>query len=313
MTILVIGGCGFIGTHIVTTLEQSNHDIVVLDRHAHTGLNTTKTKYIQGEYGNLNDLEKVFDRHQITHVMHLAASTIPGNSNRDPRFDVMTNVYDTLGLLDLCLRYKVRKILFLSSGGAVYGVPHTSPVPENHPTQPISSYGITKLTVEKYLHLFQHLHGLDYIVIRPANPFGPGQLPNAEQGVISVFAWSILHGEELVVWGDGSVVRDYFHVRDLARLCVTAIVSQVSGIFNAGSGHGRTLLEVISTLEDRLGMRAHVRFTPGRALDVPRIVLDTRRAMTTFNWSAEIDFAAAIDETRDWLLGDYTEQLALLT
>lgn len=313
MAILVIGGCGFIGAHIVAALEQRDDDLIVLDRHAHTALNNSKATYIQGEYGNLNDLEKVFESHDITQVVHLAASTVPGNSNRDPRFDVMTNVHATLGLLDLCLQFKVRKVLYLSSGGAVYGIPNTTPVAEGHPTQPVSSYGITKLTIEKYLHLYRHLHGLDYVAIRPANPYGPGQSPDAEQGVIGVFAWRILHGEELVVWGDGSVVRDYFHVRDLARLCVAALHSPANGIFNAGSGVGRTLLEVIAALEARLGARARVRHTPGRALDVPRIVLDSRLAQSTFGWHAEVGFNEGLDETRDWLLGDYTNQLTLLT
>jgi len=203
------------------------------------------------------------------------------------------------------VRHRVGKVLFLSSGGAVYGIPRRTPVAEDHPTDPICSYGITKLAVEKYLRLYQHLYGLDYVAIRAANPFGPGQRPNAEQGVVGVFAWRILRGEKLVVWGDGSVVRDYFHVRDLARLCVAALASPATGVFNAGSGTGRSLSELIVAMEERFGAKARVRYEPGRALDVPRIVLDISAARRTFGWEPQIGFAAGLDETRAWLSGEY--------
>lgn len=306
MATLVIGGCGFIGAHIVESLEAAGDDVVVLDRHGdEPPPRPARALYVKGEFGNRGTLERVFETHAIKAVVHLAGSTVPGNSNRDPQFDVITNVCETIALLDLCVRHRVRKILFLSSGGAVYGIPRATPVGEDHPTDPISSYGITKLAVEKYLRLYQHLHGLDFVAIRAANPFGPGQRPNAEQGVVGVFAWRILHGEELVVWGDGSVVRDYFHVRDLARLCATALASPATGVFNAGSGTGRSLAELIAAMERRFGAKARVRHEPGRALDVPRIVLDISAARRTFGWEPRIGFEEGLDDTRDWLCGTY--------
>lgn len=306
MAILVLGGCGFIGTHIVQRLAHEGAALVVLDRNADTVRTPLPgVAYVEGELGNRGDLERVFERHPIEAVVHLAGSTVPGNSNADPQFDVITNVCDTIALLDLCVRHRVRKVLFLSSGGAVYGIPRQIPVAEDHPTDPISSYGITKLAVEKYLRLYHHLYGLRYVVIRAANPYGPGQRPNAEQGVVGVFAWRILHRQPVVIWGDGSVVRDYFHVRDLARLCAEALRSPACGVFNAGAGVGRSLLEIIAALERACGARARVRHEPARALDVPRVVLDVSLAQRTFGWSPEIAFEDGILEVRRWLESEY--------
>lgn len=301
MSILVLGGCGFIGVHVVQALAAQGERLVVLDRHADASLSDTSIHYVRGDFGNQVDLAGVFADRHIDTVVHLVSSTVPGSSNRDPRFDILTNVGDTIMLLDLCVRHAVRKLLFLSSGGAVYGIPRRMPVDEDHPNDPISSYGIAKLAVEKYLHLYKHLHGLDFVVIRAANPYGPGQRHDAEQGAIGVFAHRILRGEEIVVWGDGSVVRDYFHVRDLARLCALALPGPTSGVFNAGSGVGRSLSEVIAALEAMAGRKARVRFEGGRALDVPRIVLDVSRARQAFGWQATTGFDEGLAEVRRWI------------
>jgi UDP-glucose 4-epimerase len=311
MAILVIGGCGFIGSHIVTLLESEGSDVVVLDRNANVAqTNLTRVRYVQGELANKGDVERVFEVEKISEVVHLAGSTVPGDSNLDPEFDVLTNVCGTLPLLDLCVRQGVRKLLFLSSGGAVYGIPQTLPVSEDHPTDPVSSYGITKLAVEKYLRLYKHIHGLEYVAIRAANPYGPGQRPNARQGVIGVFAHRILRDEEITVWGDGSVVRDYFHVSDLARLCVLALKSPAVGIFNAGSGTGRSIIEVVTALEQAIGRPARLRFEAARPVDVPRIILDISLAKRTFGWEPGVDFSRGLAETRKWLIDTYATKRA---
>ena len=307
MTTLVLGGCGFIGGHVVQALLAQGEPVVVLDRSVgrrapHSGvLASAALHQVQGDLGNHGDLERLFADHAISNVVHLVSSTVPGSSNRDPRFDILTNIGDTVSLLELCVKRAVRKVLFVSSGGAVYGVPRRLPVDEDHPNNPISSYGITKLAIEKYLHLYKHLHGLDYVVIRAANPYGPGQQPHAEQGVIGVFTDRIQRGDDIVIWGDGSVVRDYFHVRDLARLCVLALASPVSGVFNAGSGVGRALSEVIASIEAVVGRRARIRYESGRALDVPRIVLDVSRVRQALGWQAQTVFEDGLAEVLQWL------------
>jgi len=306
MSILIIGGCGFIGSHLSEALHSSGDELIVFDRNAdRQSTPHPRAIYLQGEFGNRGELSSLFETHAITHVVHLAASTLPSTSNRDPAFDLLTNVGDTIALLDLCVQHGVRKILFLSSGGTVYGIPRHLPIDESHPTDPICSYGITKLAVEKYLHLYKHLHGLDYIALRAANPYGPGQLPIAQQGVISVFAYQMLRGHEIVMWGDGSVVRDYFHVQDLAALCVLALRAPVSGVFNAGSGTGRSLRDVIAALERVLGCKARVRIEDGRASDVPRIVLNSTAAQRTFGWKQEIDFEEGLAGVKQWLLKEW--------
>ena len=299
MAILIIGGCGFIGSHVAEVLAAAGEDLVIFDRNGDdpTRRHAAAT-YIKGDFGNRGALSGIFESNRVDRVVHLAASTLPGSSNRDPEFDVRSNIAETAGLLELCVRFGTKKILFLSSGGTVYGIPRYMPVDERHPTDPISSYGISKLSIEKYLHLYRHLHGLDYVALRAANPYGPRQLPISEQGVIGVFAYRMLCGEEIVVWGDGSVVRDYLHVHDLAHLCRLALASTISGVFNAGSGIGRSLSEVIAALEVALGERATVRYEAGRAFDVPRIVLDSSEAHNAFGWQPAIGFEHGLVEVR---------------
>ena len=307
MSILIIGGCGFIGSHIAEALQSSGDDLIIFDRNADRQQSSTQAcaNYIKGEFGNRGELSRIFEKHVISHVVHLAASTLPSSSNRDPEFDVVTNVCDTIALLDLCVQHSVGKILFLSSGGTVYGIPRYLPINEDHPTDPICSYGITKLAVEKYLQLYNHLYGLDFVALRAANPYGPRQLPTARQGVISVFAFQMLCGNEIVIWGDGDVVRDYFHIRDLADLCILALKAPVSGVFNAGSGVGRSLRDVIASLERVIGCDARVHFEKGRALDVPRVVLDHKLAQQAFGWNQKIGFEEGLQSVKQWLLKEW--------
>ncbi len=305
MAFLIVGGCGFIGSHIAQTLAECDEEVVILDRTAEQlEQRVAPGTYVAADYGNRGELEQVFENLNITHVFHLASSTIPATSNQDPDFDVRSNVVSTIGLLDLCVRYRVQKIVFLSSGGTVYGIPRFLPVTEDHPTEPISSYGITKLTIEKYLSLYRHLHALDFVVIRAANPYGPRQRPSGTQGVIGVFAKQILDGQELVVWGDGSVVRDFFYVGDLARLCILGIKSRSSGVFNAGSGVGRSVLSIIRSLEQVLERPAEIRFESGRQVDVAKIVLDCSRALQAFGWRPEVAFNDGLTQVRDWIISE---------
>ena len=152
---------------------------------------------------------------QMDMVFHLVSTTVPKTSNDDPAFDVMSNVVETIYLLEQCAKGKVKKIVFVSSGGAVYGTPAALPVPEDSPEKPESSYGITKLAIEKYLELFHRLYGLNYVILRPSNPYGERQNPDGDQGVIAVFLGKIAKGQAIDIWGDGSNVKDYVYIGDL--------------------------------------------------------------------------------------------------
>ncbi|OYX12002.1 MAG: hypothetical protein B7Z15_10730 [Rhizobiales bacterium 32-66-8] len=181
------------------------------------------------------------------------------------------------------------------AGGTVYGAPRESLITEEHPTNPISSYGITKLTIEKYLQLFQKLHGLEYVVLRLANPFGHGQRISATQGAVAVFFGKILRGEEIEIWGDGSVVRDYIYIDDVIRaLLLAADRGGQDRIFNIGSGAGRSLNDVIRSIEAATGRAAMVNYKPSRSFDVPSSVLNIERARLALDWSPRVAFEEGV-------------------
>lgn len=296
---LVIGGHGFIGQHITQRLAAENQPVVVLDRHT-PPCSIAGTVSIQGELSDHEKLAEIFAQYAITHVIHLASSTLPKSSNENMPFDVSSNLLPTLNLLDLCVKHKARKVVFMSSGGTVYGPPQTEPMAETHPTDPICSYGIIKLAIEKYLQLYQHLFQLDYIAIRAANPYGPGQNPLGTQGVIANFAHKILTGLPLEVWGDGSIVRDYFYVQDLAELTYQALLAEQTGVFNAGSGTGVSLNTLIQILGQRCDLLPKVNYHDNRSLDVKNVVLDTSKARNLLGWKASTRLEEGIDRYIDW-------------
>ncbi len=186
MKALVIGGNGFIGTHLVTALKAEGIQVRVFDRYPSKFAEPdTKVEYIVGDLGNHGALNEIVNG--MDWVFHLAYTTLPKTSNDDPLYDVRSNLIDTIQLLQECNNFGIKKFVFVSSGGTVYGVPQTVPIKESHPTDPICSYGITKLAIEKYLQLFYHLYSLEYVVLRLSNPYGPGQNPNAKQGAMAFF------------------------------------------------------------------------------------------------------------------------------
>lgn len=302
MKALVLGGCGFIGRHIVEVMTAQGIPMVVFDVHANPSESTPLCTYVQGHFSDSFQLDALMAQHGITHVVHLVSTTLPKTSNEDMPYDVDSNVIQTLRFLDLCVKHQVQRFLFMSSGGTVYGSPLQIPVKENHPNLPLCSYGISKLAIEKYLFLYHHLHGLNYVVLRAANPYGPGQNPLSGQGVIANFVHKIRSGQRLEVWGDGETVRDYFHVRDLADLTQRALLSSTVGVFNAGSGAGLSIKQLIAVLNRTLDERADVIYQPARGLDVPAIVLDSSAAFDTFGWRALTPLEAGIQEYDSWYL-----------
>jgi UDP-glucose 4-epimerase len=233
--------------------------------------------------------------------VHLASSTVPKTSNDDPIFDVHMNLVESIALLELCRTHDVRKIVFFSSGGTIYGVPTSLPVKEEHPTDPLCSYGIVKLAVEKYLHCFHALYGLQYVALRVSNAYGIRQNPASQQGVIPVFMRRVLHGEPVRIWGDGSVVRDFVAVRDVAALCATALLSEENGVFNAGSGAGVSINRILEDISAVAGREATIIREPARSFDVPAIVLDCEKARKIFGWSPKIVLKQGLGELAEWL------------
>jgi UDP-glucose 4-epimerase len=188
----------------------------------------------------------------------------------------------------------------MSSGGTVYGSPRAVPVDESHPNDPICSYGISKLAIEKYLFLYQQLYGLNYIALRAANPYGPGQNPYSGQGVIANFVHRMLSKQSIEIWGNGDIVRDYFHVRDLASLTKLALFSTETGVFNAGSGVGVSINQLIKILGSIIKYQTEIVYKEQRILDVPAIVLDCAAAKRKFGWQAGTSLQDGIEDYVSW-------------
>ncbi|GHG79530.1 NAD-dependent epimerase/dehydratase family protein [Pseudodonghicola xiamenensis] len=300
MKILVIGGCGFIGSHIVDALCARGLSLRVLDRSPERF-----RPQLPGVEYLLHDLTRAplppGALADVGTVVHLASTTVPATSNQDPGLDIAENLIPTVRLIEAMRQRGTRRLIFLSSGGTVYGVPERDPIPEDHPLNPISSYGIVKLAVEKYLYMEQQLHGLDYVALRASNPYGPRQGRSGVQGVIGTYLRRHLHDEPIEVWGDGSVVRDFLHVTDLAELCARAVLSTRTGVFNAGSGEGTSIARIVELIGRIVGRETAPVFRPGRSFDVPRVVLDVRRAAESFGWQPQIPLSQGIEDTWAWV------------
>jgi UDP-glucose 4-epimerase len=250
---LVLGGRGFIGSHLVDALLIRGFSVRCFDRphviplgDAH--LTNSNFELCEGDFASETDVAEALEGCDVCY--HLVSTTLPKSSNADPIFDVETNVLGTVRLLTHAVKAGMKKVIFVSSGGTVYGVPTRTPIPEEHPTDPICSYGITKLAIEKYLGLFKQLHGLDYTVLRLANPYGERQRTYASQGAVAVFLGKVLRGESVEIWGDGSVVRDYIHIADVVDALLVALEQTGNEhVFNIGAGRGHSLNEVLTRLK----------------------------------------------------------------
>jgi len=309
---LVLGGKGFIGSHLVDALLRTGSPVKVFDRANIPPLNdaqaVARATWIDGDFTSDAEVGAALEGCDV--CFHLVSTTLPQSSNADPVFDMETNLGGSLRLLNHAVRLGVKKIVFISSGGTVYGVPQNVPITEDHPTNPICSYGITKLAIEKYLHLYRELHGLEYTVLRLANPFGERQRTTASQGAVAVFMGKVLRGEKIEIWGDGSVVRDYVYIGDVVDAMVKAASYQGSQrIFNVGSGTGISLNQILDGIEHVAGRKADRRYTAARAFDVPVSVLSCARAQTALGWTATTPFTEGLQKMRDWMQAHAAHEL----
>jgi UDP-glucose 4-epimerase len=303
---LVLGGKGFIGSHLVDALLERGYPVRVFDRVNLTPLNsqvsTSAIEWFDGDFTSEADVSQALAGCGV--CFHLVSTTLPKSSNADPVFDVETNLMSTVRLLNHAVRVGVRKVIFISSGGTVYGTPRYLPIDESHPTDPICSYGITKLSIEKYLGLFHQLHGLDYTVLRLSNPFGERQRTQASQGAVAVFLGKVLRGEKIEIWGDGSVVRDYVYIADVvAAMLVAMDYCGAERVLNIGSGCGISLNEVLDGIERVTGRKADRFYTAGRAFDVPASVLAIDRAQHTLGWAPRTPFIEGLQRMARWMEG----------
>lgn len=305
MKSLILGGGGFLGKNLARHLMSDGSSFRIFERRNY---NTTqfpeneKIEWMLGDFASEKDILPALENVDV--VFLFASSTTPKTSQDDFGFDIASNLLATVKFLEIASKAGVRKIVFPSSGGTVYGIPVETPIREIHPTNPICSYGINKLAIEKYLALFHRMKGLEYTVLRISNPYGPHQPVNTGQGVISTFMHKILANEEIEIWGDGSVIRDYVHVDDVTRAFVKAAnTDSEQRVFNIGSGFGNDLNEILSQIEVVLGRKANKRYLDGRLLDVPQNILDITMAKQHLNWEPRCDLIQGLGDTASWLQG----------
>jgi UDP-glucose 4-epimerase len=305
MKCVVFGGGGFIGSAICDRLLQGGHSLRIFERPRVAPYRTfephEQVQWLTGDLLSTHDVSNAIDG--VDAVLHLVSTTLPKSSNDDPIFDVQSNLVATLQMLHAMRTQNVPKIVFISSGGTVYGNPVYLPIDELHPTEPRVSYGIIKLTIEKYLLMFQELYGIKTVILRVANPYGERQRIETAQGAVGVFLHRALSAKPIEIWGDGSITRDFLHVSDVAEAFARAVeYSGTTSVFNISSGLGTSVNELLDIIDELLGEeRLHRIYLPGRPFDVPTSVLSNSLARRELDWLPTISLRDGILRTVEWL------------
>ena len=302
--ISILGGLGFMGSHICRELVSRGHSVRIFDKlYASQELIDdfkTVVEVVEGDISRPDDvLGAIADVNIVINLIH---TTVPGSSMDNPRYDVISNVAAAANWLQHLGETKVRKILYVSSGGTVYGLPEGVPISEDHPTNPVNSYGITKLAIEKYTAMYANRCGVDYCLLRPSNIYGPGQRLQIGQGLIGVLANRALRGERLEIWGTGENLRDYLFIDDLVN-GVMRLLSYAGPyrVFNISSGTGHSVLDIVSILRGQIDSLPEVAHLPDRGFDVPVNVLDSSRIAQETGWQPRVDLESGIMRTVNWI------------
>ncbi len=292
-----------IGSHLVPCLLETGREISVLGRHPTPRNPLPKSvDYIAGDFGDLALITRLLASHN--EVVHLAYATVPNTSYSDPLGDLQQNLAPAVQLFAEAARRQCR-LLLLSSGGTVYGQARVLPIREDHPTDPISPYGVTKLTLEKYAGLYAATHGLQAICVRPANAYGAGQAPFSGQGFVSTAMASAMRGEAVTIFGPEGTVRDYIYVSDLAAGILEAFDrGRIGETYNIGTGEGLSNLEVVRLMSQVLEEQGHglrLEYAPARVFDVGANVLDSSKLRQATGWAPKVSIHEGLVRTRDWL------------
>lgn len=279
---LILGAAGFIGTNLAIQLsKQADVDLILVDEKEEYFENIEKLKLRNTElriqpFSNNMDFDSLLDGVDV--LYHLVSTSIPANSNQQVPQELMSNVIFTSLLLEACVKNKISKVVFISSGGTVYGKEACCPLNEETPTYPINSYGVQKITIEKLLYLYHHMYNLDYRVIRLSNPYGPYQRPNGILGAVTTFTERALKSKPIVIYGDGSVVRDFVYIDDAIRAIITITRDDAKyKTYNVGSGYGLSIQKLVDIVQAVLKRKSTIEYKKGRTVDVPVNYLDISR------------------------------------
>jgi len=302
MRVLVTGGAGFIGSHITDTLMARGDDVLVIDNLS-TGLRENLNPGVHFEQVDIRDLsklEKVFQDFKPEAVTHLAAHIDLRESFKDPVHDAQNNIVGSLNILKLMSDFGTRKIVFSSTGGAIYGEAKQIPTSENYPEIPASPYGISKLAVEHYLDVWQKLHGIEYVALRYANVYGQRQGGKGEAGVTAIFAKKMLRGEPIEIFGDGRQTRDYVYVADVVAANLAALEFNGSGVFNIATGVETSVNEIYEKLSKLLNYTAPSVNVPAVRGEILRSALDASRAKKELGWGPKVSLDEGLAKTGEF-------------
>lgn len=300
MKVLIVGGTGFIGRHLQRQLSE-DHELKIISRRKADKI-PIKGQLHEAEHllGDIADFDFINSSCKgIDCIINLASTVVPSTSNKNPIYDVQTNLIGALHTLQAAINNDISKYIFLSSGGTVYGTSTSSNAHrEADPTDPICSYGIIKLTIEKYIDLFNKLHGLPYSIIRLSNPYGPEYSIEKPQGVIHHFISKAINNDTITVWGDGSIERDFLYIDDVvSAICKSMKHVQARSLLNIGSGKSTSIRTILEIISDISGAIPSVIYEPSRSCDVQKSVLSIEQAKLKLGWEPKVSLVDGIRMT----------------
>ncbi len=301
MKVLVTGGAGFIGSHIVDRLVQEGHEVVVIDNLS-TGKRRNLSRSVRFYKMDIQSwrVERVFRNERPNIVMHLAAQMDVRRSVDDPVFDAQVNILGTLNVLQQAVQHGVRKVIFSSSGGAIYGEQQTYPAPESHATQPLSPYGISKLCGEHYLSYYQRISGIQIVCLRYANVYGPRQDPEGEAGVVAIFIQKMMNNEQPIIYGNGRQTRDFVFVEDVVEANLAAMGQATQGTYNVGSGVETSINELFRILVGATGSSCKEVHGPAKKGEQTRSSIDSTKIRQELMWDPKVELTDGLKRTVEY-------------
>lgn len=301
MKCLVTGGAGFIGSHLVDKLIEQNYEVAVIDNLS-TGKRENlnpKAKFYKIDIQDPK-ISEIFKKIKPDVVFHYAAQIDVGKSMENPIESAKTNILGSLNILEKCNNFGIKKIVFASSGGAIYGETKIIPTPEDYIPQPVSPYGIEKFAVEHYLDFYKKEYNLDYLILRFANVYGPRQNSEGEAGVVAIFFAKLLDGEPLVINGDGKQTRDFVFVGDVIRANLFGLEKNVSGVFNIGTGIETDINTIFRKLKKTFDSKVQEIHGQEKAGEQKKSCLDFKKAKLELDWQPKYSLDEGLDETKQW-------------